>query len=415
MRRRDVLALPLAPAVLRAAPQPVVLLRSGWQTENIGDIAHTPGLLRLLELHVPRARVILWSNALDRGVAAMLSRHFPNVRQVGGSPEELNTQGVFKEATFLLHGSGPGLVARNHVEAWTRLTGGKPWGAYGITVATGTEAASAKLDDALAQTLSTARFLFTRETRSLANLKAAGLTGPQLDFAPDATFSLNVRNDEWAAAFLRRNLLEPGKFLVVVPRLRYTPYHKMRKVDWSAETISHREAVNARFAGPDHDKLRQAITSWVRKTELRVLLAPEMTYQVELLEPLLRTPLPDDVRASVVPLRDYWITDAAASVYARAAMVLSMECHSPIIACANGAPGLYVHQPEDGIKGQMWRDLGMGDNYFDVDQADGAMLTSRVLDIAVNMKKERPRTRKAVEAIQKRQGELLKGVAASFA
>ena len=32
---------------------PRILLRSSWQTVNIGDIAHTPGVLRLLEKHLP--------------------------------------------------------------------------------------------------------------------------------------------------------------------------------------------------------------------------------------------------------------------------------------------------------------------------------------------------------------------------
>lgn len=32
-----------------------ILLRSSWQTVNIGDIAHTPGMLALLEKHRPEA------------------------------------------------------------------------------------------------------------------------------------------------------------------------------------------------------------------------------------------------------------------------------------------------------------------------------------------------------------------------
>ena len=34
---------------------PRVLLRSSWQVVNIGDIAHTPGVLALLEKHMPGA------------------------------------------------------------------------------------------------------------------------------------------------------------------------------------------------------------------------------------------------------------------------------------------------------------------------------------------------------------------------
>ncbi|WP_410964488.1 hypothetical protein, partial [Salmonella sp. SAL4447] len=34
-----------------------ILLRSSWQTVNIGDIAHTPGMLALLEKHWPKDSV----------------------------------------------------------------------------------------------------------------------------------------------------------------------------------------------------------------------------------------------------------------------------------------------------------------------------------------------------------------------
>ncbi len=34
---------------------PRILLRSSWQTVNIGDIAHTPGVLSILRKHLPEA------------------------------------------------------------------------------------------------------------------------------------------------------------------------------------------------------------------------------------------------------------------------------------------------------------------------------------------------------------------------
>jgi hypothetical protein len=37
-----------------------ILLRSSWQTVNIGAIAHTPGMLHLLEKHMPECDVTLW-------------------------------------------------------------------------------------------------------------------------------------------------------------------------------------------------------------------------------------------------------------------------------------------------------------------------------------------------------------------
>ena len=102
------LASTLAPIQARAARPPRLLLRSSWQTVNIGDIAHTPGLLALLEKHLPDAEVRLWPGSVDNGVAEMLLARFPKLRILRGA-EAL--QEAFSECDFLLHGSGPSLVA----------------------------------------------------------------------------------------------------------------------------------------------------------------------------------------------------------------------------------------------------------------------------------------------------------------
>jgi hypothetical protein len=56
-----------------------ILLRSSWQTVNIGDIAHTPGMLHLLEQHLPQYEVTLWPSSVDNGVAEMLMKRFPKL------------------------------------------------------------------------------------------------------------------------------------------------------------------------------------------------------------------------------------------------------------------------------------------------------------------------------------------------
>ena len=64
MLRRDFLTSTLLATLAAgcAAPSgraPRILLRSSWQTVNVGDIAHTPGVLALLERHLPAAEVTL--------------------------------------------------------------------------------------------------------------------------------------------------------------------------------------------------------------------------------------------------------------------------------------------------------------------------------------------------------------------
>src|SRR5438874_1252024 len=91
MNRRHFLesgfAATLAAAIGKAAAgrKPRILLRSSWQVVNIGDIAHTPGVLALIERYIPEAEVVLWASAdLTPEVAAMEHRRFPQLKIVKG-------------------------------------------------------------------------------------------------------------------------------------------------------------------------------------------------------------------------------------------------------------------------------------------------------------------------------------------
>lgn len=57
-----------------------ILLRSGWQTINIGDIAITPGMLRLIERYLPNAEVTLELFQENEVIHGMIHRAFPDVR-----------------------------------------------------------------------------------------------------------------------------------------------------------------------------------------------------------------------------------------------------------------------------------------------------------------------------------------------
>jgi len=93
---------------------------------------------------------------------------------------------------------------------------------------------------------------------------------------------------------------------------------------------------------------------------------------------ILVDPLPADVKKNVIWRDTYWLPDEAASIYAKAQAVVSVECHSPIISLANGTPAFYVRQPTDTCKGQMYRDIGVSDWLFEVDETSGEQLWSRL-------------------------------------
>ncbi|MFW6104173.1 MAG: hypothetical protein ACOC59_03795 [Bacteroidota bacterium] len=61
-----------------------IMVISDWQYYNIGDIAHTPGLLHLLNQFMSEARIILWPNHKVRQIDEMLYKQFPGLKIVNG-------------------------------------------------------------------------------------------------------------------------------------------------------------------------------------------------------------------------------------------------------------------------------------------------------------------------------------------
>jgi polysaccharide pyruvyl transferase WcaK-like protein len=367
MNRRHFLATALAATLSPIAAQtgraPRIILRSSWQTVNIGDIAHTPGVLALLEKHLPDVEVRLWPSKVDNGVDEMLMKRFPKLIIL--KRDEL-TQ-AFEECDFLLHGSGPSLVAQKDVVKWSEATG-KPYGVYGITV--GVPAASATQPDpesAIAKTvavLSGAQFVFFRDTVSMGLVKNLGCTCPIMEFGPDGAFATDLRDDEKALAFLNEHGLEEGKFLCCIGRYRITPYWKM-KPGQTFDEVKH--ARNMAMREHDLGPLRQAIIEVVKQTDMKVLLCPEDSSQMEINKENFYDKLPEEVKAKVVWRPTYWLTAEALSTYVRSAGLFGAEMHSPIMCIGNGIPAIVCRWAEQTSKGFMWRDIGLGEWLFNMD------------------------------------------------
>jgi polysaccharide pyruvyl transferase WcaK-like protein len=384
-----------------------ILLRSSWQTVNIGDIAHTPGMLRLIEQYLPGTSVILWPTKLDRGVEAMLRRRFPKLRLISDSPNwkpvlpqpnDPTLAQAMEEASFWLTGSGSGVNAPSDLQLWRKTTK-KPYGILGASVGVVIGQRDYNLNPEFSpefrDLLDNATFLFTRETTSLGVVRRANIKCPRMDFVPDATFALDLRDDKAAQGLMREHGLEADKFICAIPRLRVTPYWDMPEGSkLSPEEIARRQAINEKYKEADCAKMREAITTWVRQTGNKVLLCPEVTYQMSLFK-LVMDPLPSDVKSRVVAMNRFWITDEAASVYKASRLILSMDCHSPIIANAVGRPGFYLRQPEDTWKGQMYPDLGLGDWKFEIEETTGAQISDRLMQVHTHYNEARDTVRRA--------------------
>ena len=360
----------------------VVLLRSSWQTVNIGDIGHTPGVLALLEKHLPEVEVRLWPMSVNNGVDEMLRKRFPKVKIV---QSEEDVALAWKESDFLLHGSGPSLVAARDVARWKEETG-KPYGIYGITFPGFYGPPTSAQEDALSSNidlLSTAQFCYFRDSISLHFAKEHGATCPIMEFGPDGAFAADLRDDAAAMQFLKEHGLEPGKFLCAIPRQRYTPWWELPEK--RAKFNERKNARNEEMREHDNAPIREAIIAVVRQTSMKVLVCPEDGTQVKLGKQIIMDKLPEDVREKVVWKDRYWLTDEAISTYKQSAGLFGLEMHSPIMCIGNGVPALVGRFEEQTSKGIMWKDIGLDEWLFDVDKPeDVKRILPAVLSLATD-------------------------------
>lgn len=434
MNRRNFLASTSAAALafsLRAADSkrpPRILLRSSWQSVNIGDIGHTPGALSILGKHFPEAEITLWPGELGHGAREMLVAGYPRLKIVeggvgaDGQPNKPELAKAWAEADLYLSGSGSGFPASAHAVAFRKATG-KPVGVFGVsndpisglganrdpeggTLVNLRERAlklpPSHLSADLRYIMDQSAFFFCRDSITRDYLKAQGVKTPILEFGPDAQLGMHLRDDAKGFAYLQAKGLVENQFICVVPRNRYTPYYKIRKSKRTPDD-DVRDRINNRTDEPDHAKLRDLMIAYVRATGGKVLACPEMTHEIELAKTHLIDPLPADVKKNVVWRDTYWLPDEAASIYSKSLCVVSIECHSPLIALHVGTPTFHVRQPTDTCKGQMYRDIGANDWFFEIDETNGAQLWSRLEPIHKNPTAARAKVKTIMAGVEKLQ------------
>ncbi len=399
MKRRHFAATTLFAAIatsIRAAAAegraPHILLRNGWQSINIGDIAHQMGMLEMLEKQIPEAKVSFWASNLEHGAKELVQKRFPKTIILNGRDE---TDAAFKECDFLLHGSGSGFVAQTDVGRWRDETG-KPYGVFGISFfernAKGIEI------------LNGAKFVYFRDSVSMQIAKDQGLTTPIAEFGPDCAFGVvTLRNDPAADAYLSANGLEHGKFLCCIPRYRWTPHWTVKK---GREFDPKKDARNQEMKEHDHAQLREGIIRIVTQTDMKVLICCEDMTQIPLGKEMIYDKLPPEVQKKCVWRDRYWLTDEALSVYNRSAGLFGNEMHSPIMCISSGIPAIVCRFKEQTTKGFMWRDIGLNEWLFDLDNAeDYERIPATILSLATDPSAAKAKAETARAFVRKKQDE----------
>ncbi|HIT77106.1 MAG TPA: polysaccharide pyruvyl transferase family protein [Candidatus Avipropionibacterium avicola] len=369
---------------------------AGWQADNIGDVAHIPGTLVALQRRHPDARLSLLVHNINERELRMLARYFPDVTLVtdrleADAPVTPELERFLSDVDVLVHGSGPALVAGEVLQEWSRRTQ-QPYGVFAITVDPirpyeGTLDHLVPMIHAIdgdllteleREVFSGASFLHTRESLSRDFLQGQDIGPVRPRFGPDATVLCDFYDDADGRSVIEEYDLVDGEFLCAVPRLRFTPYHTIR--GYAPGPEDHRKmAYNAGHVQDDFEVLRAGITAWVRRTGHRALIVPEMSYAVATAQQHLAGTFPEDVADKILVLPRFWELQEAAAVYRHSAGVLSMECHSPLLAVAEAVPTVYLRQPTDTIKGHMYRDLGLDSHLVEVDHDDAVAQVEQVV------------------------------------
>jgi polysaccharide pyruvyl transferase WcaK-like protein len=412
----DTVGTPGSPSAA-GGPRPSILLISGWNLYNMGDVAITPAFMRLVKRYLPEAKITVLAQTYPEELRAYLQK-FPD--QLGdfdlipmefkaGEAVSPEMDAAFAGADLLVLNSGMTLSFGYYGHDWNRYLPrllafmharelGVPYGIYGHSF----DKLDPPADILYRDVLGTASFVYTRDSESLKLLQSKGVACPEMAFAPDSTFAFDLRNAEthaYADRFLAEHRLERGKFLAFVPRL---DVHRFRD--------DGREHVHAA-------QTRDLISQWVRRTGEPVVLVPEVWHKTKLFDIPADAPktmvldqLPDDVRPHVRLMPDYWMPDEAQAVYERARLVVSAEMHSVILGLAAGVPSVHPHFSQAGLKQWMLRDLGIEEWLFDQDVVPVERIADAIVAVRENPEQARRMVDRAAQAIRRRQDETMEVV-----
>lgn len=374
-----------------------MLLMSGWNLYNIGDVAHTPGFLQLAQKHFPAAKVTLLAASYVREISDYLKPKFPGLQVIpmefkAGKPLSPEMAAAFNSADLLVLNSGMTLSYGYYGLTWDgyipRLSAfmkahemGIPFGIYGHSF----DKVEPQADIVFRDVLSRASFIYTRDGESLKLLRSVGVRSLEMAFSPDAAFGFQLFDKERGEQFLKRYELEPGKFLAFIPRLDVDRFRK-----------DGRERAHA-------EQTRQIITGWVRATGLPVALVAEVKKEIEPARHGVYDQLPDDIRAKVRFQADYWMPDEAQYVYSKALALASAEMHSVILGLAAGTPSVHFYFQQAGLKQWMMRDIGLEAWLLDQDQVPPEKIAGTLVAMARDSKAARRQTAKAMDFVRQRQ------------
>lgn len=233
-----------------------------------------------------------------------------------------------------------------------------------------------------------AAFLSFRDGESKKYVESLGINVPGMSYRPDSAFFFPKEDDAYAEAFLKKHGLSHERFITVIIRTGAQ--------DGPLTDVMPQSREEQHMA-----LLREFIERWTAKTDIKVLLCPEVETEIDTMRTHIYDQLSPAARAKSVWMDTFWMPEEAKAVYARARIVCSMEVHSIVHAIAAGTPVLHPQFWESGRKAWMLRDLNLEDWLQDIDAITADDLLSKALEIDADFARAKERVAEAKRLIER--------------
>jgi len=392
-------SLPSAALALTPKAQKTILLQSAWAVKNIGDIGHTPGTLAALEKHLPEAKIIVWAAHTNKEVDAMLAKRFPKVEIVKGSLSEKGgpVQDAINRSDFFLRGPGMG-QSTDFMSYCNKI--GKPWGLQGQSYFP--DMIGGDKAEKHVPLLSSAAFIYCRDSKTLKMLQDGGVKPPVLEFCPDGCFGIDVRDEEKALARLAKYGLEPKKFITI--QLRTHSPTSPGVDDSRPQKLNPLHPTPQNIADDERRAkvYQELIALWVKETGYKVVIAPEVYKEMQYNKQFIYDTLPDDLKKHVVNFDEFWNVDEACSFYARAHTVICHEPHTPIMALAMGTPMMHTFSEFHSPKCWMFKDIGLEEWAPEFDATPASKMFEILMGIHKDYSAAEAKVKKAMAYVDER-------------
>jgi polysaccharide pyruvyl transferase WcaK-like protein len=395
---------------------PKLLLYSGWNTYNIGDQGHTPGTLRFFEKYFPEASVMVWLHKTNDETITMLKKRFPKIKIIRGNIDQNGAfdnselQQIYEACDLFIHNSG-----MHYNSFWTPspildkcIENQKPFCLYGQSFDGFTE----DIEADMVSKLSKAAAIYCRDVESYHYLRKKGVQSPILEFGPDGCFGIDLLNDNKAEMYMAEHKLESKKFLTVIIRTN-TPGglrpDKLPAWDIGDTTQNPRDPAEAdiRQIKLWIDKMKDIVVQWVNITGLKVFLAPEVNKEIEMARKFVYDTLPPDIQSKVVLKSEWWNMDEASSMYKHSRTLVAMEPHSCIMALAHRTPIIHFFSKRHGLKAWMFRDIGLSEWLYNIDEEPTERLLKALMDIHENYDRALIKVDRAMTFVEQRSAEMV--------